>query len=653
MPNKKGDVLNNCKLSGAAPDKNIRGYIVRVAVTIVTVFLTAVASWGFDAGSSCVTCHGDKAGMKALGAESMYLDPAQVDREVAMQGKPSCVDCHHGNPAAREKEASHTGMLRPFLVGVGKKLKGEAISREDAGAMQPLVPNGKGMSSMIPKGDPKKLEAAGANKIVGLQWHDRDRETMAYSPKVAEQTCGRCHAKEVKEYNSSAKGLMKHQRAYRSWAEKLPGPQNCGMWFGQNGERITSETSVPYTKAQNAASERSCNMCHASCNDCHFKPLANKGRHAFGQPDTPTCYGGGRASICHAGPMDRRRGSGFVRGEYAFPANLPLDTHSKAGLQCTDCHKPVNHQFGHLSSDDALASCSGCHENIVKAVKSSAHGKVDCTSCHVTLSGAYQYTFWGEGNTFGVETPYGKHKEYYGTRDLPTIIRNSAGRWIPVKPYPMAVLNQTLELGPSGLLFRSIPKRSIPGNPAIGEPLTFEVSREVTDVNDAFIIVGTRSDLPSGNKAILWVQMDKLSHAIGKPRNCGTCHDSHEQVGKSEWSYFEDKDVTKPFKGSYTLTAGKNGIRFSDQAWEKPVMAGKRKLEDIALFAVLPPNAWDVQGVDLSLPYNDRKTAQARGDLDRFLAALGKLPDDARTKEIRVIAYHNLEMAKRMLNDKK
>ena len=586
--------------------------------------------------------------MKSLGAELMYLDPSQVDLEVGMKGA-TCVDCHLGDGSQPDKESSHKGVLRPFLVGVGPKLKGEAISRASVGAMQPLVPQGKGMESMIPKGDPKMLETAGVKKIAGIQWHDRDPETMAYSPKIAEQTCGRCHDKEVKDYNNSAKGLLKHQRAYRSWAEQLPGPQNCGMWFGQNLDKIKKETAVPYTVAQNAASDRSCNMCHATCNDCHFKPLAGKGSHAYGKPDTASCYGGGRASICHAGPMDRRRGAGYVRGDYSFPNNLPQGAHVKAGVQCTDCHKPVNHQFGHLSADDARGACANCHSDIVKALQSSPHAKVDCAACHVTVSGAYQYTFWGQGNTFGVETPYGKHKEYYGTRDLPTIIKNASGRWIGVKPYPMAVLNQTQELGPSGLLFRSIPKRSIPGNVKIGEPPVFEVSRAVTDVNDAFIVVGTRSDLPSANKAILWVQMDKLSHAMGKPRGCGTCHDSHAQTGKSEWKYFEDKDVTKPFKGSYTVTADKNGIRFSNQIWEIPDLAAKRKLEDVAPFAVLPKNAWDVKGIDLSIPYNEKKTGTARSELEKFLVELNKRKGGAELQKIRVIAYHNLEMAKTML----
>lgn len=623
------------------------------AMIAAVLLLSAGAAWGGDATSGCVICHGDRVSLREQGAEAMYLDPAQVDREVGMNGKPTCVDCHLGDPKARDKVSAHKGMLAPFLVAAGKTLKGQAVPRAAVGALQPLVPKGDGMNSMIPNGDPQKLEAAGIKRIVGIQWHDRDPDTMAYAPKVAEQTCGKCHERTVKNYNRSAKGLTKNQRAFRDWTEKQPGPQNCGMWPGQNEELIRSRTAIPYTAAMNGAMERSCNMCHASCNDCHFKPVAGKGTHAFGKPDTPSCYGEGRGSICHAGPMDRRRGAGYVRGEYAFPANLPQGAHVKAGLECLDCHKPVNHQFGHLAADDARNACKKCHAAIVKAVAASKHRKVDCTSCHITVSGAYQYTFWGQGHYYGVETPYGKHKEYYGTRDLPTIIKNPAGRWIPVKPYPMAVLNQTKELGPTGLLFRAIPKRSVPGNPKIGEPLTFEVSRKATDVNDAYIVVGTRKDLASGNNAVLWIQMDKLSHAMGKPRNCGSCHDSSAQVGKSEWSFFEDRDVTKPFAGSYTIVADNNGIRFTDVRWKQPSLAPNRKLEDFAPFAVLPATAWDVAGINFAIPYNKKRTDAARDELGRFLAELEKKGDNSKTAELRMIAYHNLAMAKKMLKTMK
>ncbi|GFO63485.1 cytochrome C [Geomonas paludis] len=622
---------------------------MKAIILLVAYLILTNPGFAADTKSQCVICHSDKAMMKKLGAESLYLDPAQVDREVRMPGA-TCVDCHLGDGGKADKEGAHQGMVRPFLVGVGPKLKGQALSREAAGALKALMPRANDMESMIPEGDAAKFAAAGIKTVANIHWQDRDPNSFAFSPAVAEKTCGRCHAQEVKDYSSSEMGRLKHQRSYRSWSEQLPGPQNCGMWFGQNYDNLKGQTAVPYSEAQNAASDRSCNMCHPGCNDCHFKPHAGKGSHSFGLPDTASCYGGGRGSICHAGPMDRRRGAGFFRGDYSFPPNLPQDTHFKAGLQCTDCHKPVNHKFGHLGSDKARASCGNCHADIVQALASSVHGKVDCAACHVTLVGAYQYTFWGPGMTFGVETPYGKHKEYYGTRDLPTIIRNADGRWIGVKPYPMAVMNQTRELAPTGLLFRAIPKREIPGNPAIGEPALFEAVRGVRDVNDAYIGVGTRSDLPSGNKAILWVQMDKMSHAIGKPRGCRTCHDSYAQVGKSQWSYFEKSDVKKAFKGSYTVVADRDGMRFTDQVWEKPEMAGTRKVEDIAPFTLLPSTAWDVKGIDFSLPYDQQKTDAARRELDAFLA--GYIAAGAEAKKIRSIAYHNLALAKAMLKQR-
>ena len=107
--------------------------------------------------------------------------------------------------------------------------------------------------------------------------------------------------------------------------------------------------------------------------------------------------------------------------------------------------------------------------------------------------------------------------------------------------------------------------------------------------------------------------------------------------------------MTKPFKGSYTVTADKNGIRFSNQVWENPALAAKRKLEDIAPFALLPKDAWDVKGVDLSIPYDESKTGLARSELDAFLAELGKHKGGSELQKIRVIAYHNLRMAKEML----
>lgn len=620
-----------------------------VGTTVLALLLAAGSVMAYDAASSCVKCHGDRKRMKSLGAESMYLDPAAVDREVGMKGAPSCTDCHQGDPLSMEKEASHKGLLRPFVTVAGKKLKGEAVSRSVAG-LSPLVPgkDGSAMTAMIPKGDKELLRKGEIKKILGIQYHDRDPKTLAYSPRIARDTCGKCHSKEVTDYNSSSKGLMKHQRAYTSFTDELPGPQNCGAWFGDNHERLRDETSVPYTAQQNAANERSCNACHAGCNDCHFKPYKGEGSHLFGKPETPSCYGGGRASICHAGPMDRRRGSGFMRGEYSFPATLPVEKHARKGLQCLDCHKPVDHNFGHLASDDARKSCRRCHAEIVEAVKSSAHGNVDCSSCHITNVGAYQFTFWGPGNVTGVETPYAKHKEYYGVRDLPTLIKNPAGRWIPVKPYPMAVLNQNKDVKSSKLLFRAIPERKIKGNTEIGEPDFFSITRGFTDVNDAMIVNGTRSDLPSGNKALLWVQIDKMSHALGQGRGCKSCHDSKAQVSRSTYEYFDDKNVTEKFTGSYTVIADQGGIRFTDMEHTEIKPAKGRNAVDFAPFTVLP-DAWNVKGIDLSIPFSEKKYKKADSELEIFLKKLEKRPKDEKTARIRVIAYHNLKKAQHML----
>lgn len=622
------------------------------AITAIVIMFTLIAfspTFAFDPESSCVRCHGNLEKMKTLGWESMYLDPAQVDREVGMKGSPTCTDCHMGDPAAMEKDAAHKGLLKPFVMAAGKKVKGEALSRSDIG-LTPLVPRKQGspMGGMVPKGEQELLKKNEVKKILGLYYHDRDPQTFAYSPKIATETCGKCHARETSQYNASSKGLLKHQRAYLSFSEKLPGPQNCGAWFGNNYERLKGETAVPFTQQQNAASDRQCNTCHAGCNDCHFKPFKGEGRHLFGRPETQSCYGGARGSICHAGPMDRRRGAGFLRGEYSFPPNLPADAHARNGVQCLDCHRPVDHNFGHLASDQARGACGKCHGEIVEAVKRSFHKKVDCASCHIREVGAYQFTFWGPGNTAGTETPYAKHKEYYGTRDLPTLIKNPAGRWIPVKPYPMAVLNQTGEIGPTGLLFRAIPERKIKGNTRIGEPEFFNIARGAGDVNDAVIVKGTRGDLPSGNKAILWIQIDKMSHALGKARECNSCHASHDQVAHSVYTYDDDKNVTEPFTGSYKVVADKKGIRFLEMKNSEIKPAKGRNAMDFAPFTFMP-EAWNVTGIDFSIHFDDKRYKKADAELAAFLDQLDKRPQDGKTARLRAIAYHNLNMAKRML----
>jgi hypothetical protein len=619
---------------------------------VLLFLLIPGSAFAYAADSSCVNCHADADIMSAYGVPELHLDPEQVDKEVNMGGIPTCVDCHRGDNTTMVKEDAHQDLLKPFMMAIGGNYKGEALERSDTGAF-PLVPQGESMfSSMVPKLEQDELQRLNTKKIKGLHFHDRDPETFAYAPEIARATCGKCHADEVEAYNKSSKGLLKHQRAFRSFSEDLPGPQNCGPWFGDNHALLAQETAVPFSAAQNASSARQCNTCHAGCNDCHYqayKGEGGEGRHRFGPPDSLSCYGGGRASLCHAGPMDRRRGAGYMRGEYAFPADLPRGVHVQNGIECLDCHEVNNHQFGHLASDNARNSCQNCHPQIVTALRESTHANVDCSACHIQAVGAYQFTFWGPGVVAGVETPYAKHKEYYGTRTLPTLIKNASGRWIPVKPYPMAALNQSKDVEPTGLKFRAIPERTIKGHTRIGEPETFTIAREQTDVNDAFIIMGTRDDLPENNKALLWIQMDKMSHALGKARNCESCHRSNAQVAESTFTYANPNDVAQPFSGSYTIVADENGMRFENIKTSEIVPQAERHISDFAPFTFFPAG-WNVSGIDFSIPFESREVAEATSDLERFLTEL-EAAEGVDTGHIRAVAYHNLNMAKQMLQE--
>ncbi len=619
------------------------------------VLLPSSAALAYDATSGCVRCHGDLAKMQDLGAEALYLDPAQVDLEVNMKGVPTCVDCHQGDPTAVTAEVAHSGMPRPLLMVNGKGLAGQAVTRQTVG-LSPLEPQGEGPSALVPKMDPALAAKAGITKVSGIYWHDRDPVRFSYRPDIAKATCGKCHKVATEDFNHSSMGQLHFQRANRSFSEALPGPHNCGAWFGDNYARIAADTSVPFSEAQNASGDRNCNQCHPGCNDCHFKPFKGQGRHLFGQPEPVSCYGGQRGTICHAGPMERRRGAGFLRDEYAFPGTLYAGAHKEQGLDCLDCHSMKRHDPGFTASPQARASCRRCHAEIVDAVANSDHANVDCASCHIDEVGGYQFTFWGPGDWSGMETPYAKHAGYYGVRDFPTLIRNPEGRWLPYKPYPMAVLNQKKGLDPTGVVFREIPSRLIPAQPDVGEETAFTVSRKATQTNDALIIAGTRDELPGG-KAILWIQMDKISHALGYGRDCEGCHASHAQQAISDFRYGDSRNVTAPFTGSYRIIADEKGMRFENLHTTDIKVKEGRKVEDFAPFVAFPPDAWNIQGIDFSLPFDDTRYAKSRADLEAFVQQLDALQKAAaghedRLKElsrVRAVSYHNLKAARDLL----
>lgn len=640
---------------------------MRKAILLIFVLMFAVTAFAYDSESTCVRCHGDEVMMQELGFPQLYLDPAKVDEEVNMGGI-SCVSCHLGDNTALNKDDAHKDMPRPFYAAAGKNYKYQAMGREITN-YDPIQPKGDNRTKvLIRKPDPEMAKELGIKKIIQLFYHDHDPETMAYSPEIARQTCGQCHEQEVEDYNKSGMGLNKYQRGFTSWTASPPGPQNCGYWFGdkENYEAVKDECTKPeaFKGSMAEARGRGCNKCHASCNDCHYQGhQKSEARHSFTKdPDKLTCYGSGKGTICHAGPMDRRRGAGFFRQEFAFPVNeLPRDVHEEAGLSCNDCHTFENHSYGHIGSEDARKSCQNCHTEIYEAVKSGDHQSVDCTSCHIQDVGAYQFTFWGPGKSEAMPNIFTKHKEFYGKRDLPLLVKHpETGLWIPLKPYPMGTMNIKDGLAEKGgLMLRDIKKTEVKGIKDIGEPESFIVERKADQVNDMYIMTGTHAGFGSNDNMLAWIQMDKMSHSIGEARDCESCHSSHEQNATSWYSYTNMDDVTKPFFGSYTVKAGKDGITFDNFTNSEISLAKGRKIEDFAPY-ILNNSVWNVKGIDFELKFDDKKYAEGQSDYLQMSAKLhhmiNKEKDPAKKERlelIRTVMNHNVDYAAKMLKELK
>ncbi|WP_022850372.1 cytochrome c3 family protein [Limisalsivibrio acetivorans] len=638
----------------------------RFILTVFALTLLASGAFAYDKDSSCVQCHGNEAAMEKLGYPQLYLDPDQVEEEVNM-GDINCVDCHLGNNEEIVAEKAHEGMPRPFYAAVGKNHKYQAVGR-DITNYDRIQPKGDvRFKVLLRQPDPEKAKEKGIKRIIQLFYHDRDPETMAYSPEIAEQTCGKCHMGEVEDYNKSGMGLNKYQRGFTSFTDSPPGPQNCGAWFGDNYDKLEEDCTREYKEESAKGSARGCNKCHASCNDCHYQGYKkSNASHKFAKEVEPmSCYGSGKGTICHAGPNDRRRGAGYMREEFAFPIHeLPTGAHAKAGVGCSDCHKMESHSYGHLSSEQARESCKDCHAEVYDAVKSSdEHGSVDCSSCHIQESGAYQFTFWGPGKQEAQKKVYTKHKQYYGVRSQPTLVKHpETGLWIPLKPYPMGVMNIKKDMEPTGLMLRTIEKQTIKGNKDLGEE-DFTVERKGDEVNDMYVINGTfKKNLKENDSMLAWIQMDKLSHALGEPRKCDSCHSSHDQEATTWYTYFNATDVKKPFSGSYRVKATKDGLFFTDWMNETPVPVDGQSVENFAPYLVTG-NVWDVKGVDMSIPFDEDKVEKVQGKYNMLYGKIHNLTlkykkaknEDMldRLNVIKAVLPHNTAKAEKMLSELK
>jgi hypothetical protein len=234
----------------------------------------------------------------------------------------------------------------------------------------------------------------------------------------------------------------------------------------------------------------------------------------------------------------------------------------------------------------------------VKSHAASLHRNLSCEACHIQMVAGYQGTYWGPGKMAGAATPYFKFKAYYGYMPEPILIRDQKGRWIPVKPFPMAVMNQKASPFTPGLHWR------------------FPVDLpDLQRTDDAWAYVGLFDGLPENNRAMLWIQMDKMSHKLGKSRSCDSCHASEDgsQRQNVTWEYSDPGALS--FNGGHEVSADKNGLVIGKMQSEKIEPEPGYKVSAFAPWVYLK-DKWQVRG-DFSLPViKDRKAFEAvRGDI--------------------------------------
>jgi len=555
--------------------------VTRAAIVFSLLFIAVTT---VEAANSCHECHENLAKMETFGYGHFSVTQQEVEAQSRMSA--TCNECHLGNPAEGNKDAAHKGMAR--LLVVSKK----GLTASTSARAYPLEYGTNQVNriyTVADKGGKKVKDPS----VAAISWHDKNTDTLSQDFSVMKKTCGACHKKEFDEFSRSTMATNGKQSQYKGWTDKKRGPHNCGPWFEGNFETMQQNTALIMSPDSHRINQKVCSTCHVGCLDCHFNPQKknpadlSKGAHTFVKtPPSESCYGNGRASICHAGPEDRRRGAGYFGDSFSFPEGNTPDVHLKGKVGCLDCHESSksNPAIGHaMVKRQAQASCQRCHAEAVKSHATSRHRKLSCEACHIQKVAGYQGTYWGPGNIAGAATPYFKFKAYYGYMPEPILIRDQKGRWIPVKPYPMAVMNQKTSPFTPGLHWRY--------------PVDLQ---DLQRTDDAWAYVGLFGGLPENNKAMLWIQMDKLSHKLGKSRSCDSCHSSPEgvQLQKVAWEYSDPG--ASPFNGSHEIFADKSGLIIRKMQSEKIELEPGYTLSALAPWVYLK-DKWRVRG-DFSLP---------------------------------------------------
>ncbi|MDA8169398.1 MAG: cytochrome c3 family protein [Nitrospiraceae bacterium] len=577
--------------------------IILLAAFMPLLFLSPASA---QENNSCALCHGDAARMKALGYPQFTVTREELEAQTGMNA--SCAGCHMGDPQADDAAEAHKGFLTVMAIGTDWTAKTrERMAPGDLRHWGSLEPRGGNRAMQLMP----KVEANGGlvnNPAYALIiWHDRNPKTLAFNPIIAERTCGKCHEDIVRGYLKSAMGggrFAHTQSQYKAWTVS-PAPQSCGLWVGklskpaqdeftdENIKFYGSHSTMPIPGEAAFNLQRRCNQCHVGCLDCHYDPVKKdprdpaKGPHSFRKnPANLSCYGGGKSFSCHAGPMERRRGDGYFRAEFTQASKEgkkilkdDIDIHMKKDVSCAGCHGQDKKTGFHADLDrGAKKSCGKCHAAVVRQHARGPHRKVDCASCHTRLIGGYAFNFWTVSGPKGKENPLTRVQDYETGAGPPIIIKDEKGRWIPVHVVPHTSGN--VKAGEvrisSRLLFRDKPDSDI-------DRLHYS--------EDSYAVTGLAKNVDARDRDVMvWLNVDRIAHALGRARTCESCHRSAAQRVLVKFQGGSYKDVED---GSYTIIADKKGLRVTDFRGPKGGPAPKGLLP----FA----DKWRLRG-DFSLP---------------------------------------------------
>jgi hypothetical protein len=574
----------------------------RVWFICITLLFALSFPLGVVAEDTCVKCHSDSAVMAAAGSPQFVVTPDDVMTQSKMPA--TCVQCHKGNSSASDKRSAHSGLLSLNLADQKFAVFGRtAMPSEDTRFWQGLQPRGNNRATqLLPKKNTDgRLIDNPSYKV--LLWHDKNPETLAFNPVIAMETCGLCHADIVRSFLQSPKGGGEGhtQSQYTTWTGAV-GPQSCGLWTGVlrkpgqdqftegNMKSYNVHSTKPLTTPMAFREQRKCNQCHVGCLDCHLdvrngSERAASGPHTFvKKPTVLSCYGGGRSLNCHAGPMERRRGDGYVRAEFTQTTSSQhtqlgseIDVHMKKGLDCMACHVP-NKSTGQHADLSRTVDCGQCHATVAHDHAKGPHKNVDCASCHSSRIGGYAFNFWSAVGPKGQENPLTRIQDYIIAPSVPLIVKNPRGIWIPMHIVPHLAGNVKAEevILSDRLIFRNRP--------------WVPINRRYFS-NDAYAVTAVVPNLDDrDNTAMLWLNADRIAHATGASRQCESCHALSSQRIKVTFEGGSYKDVEN---GEYEIVADRNGLR----------VGAFRNTETGSIPKALEPikDAWRLPG-DFSLP---------------------------------------------------